>query len=71
MIRKAAFISFLPHTKGLTEQRFNAEMWPIDEKPGEKDEAADKKRIENARNALKEYNLKLSEARRKKQNGES
>lgn len=67
MARKAAYISLLPHIKpnSLSETRFNSDMWPIDEE--KKDDAEyGKERILKVQESIKKYNLKLSEARRKK-----
>lgn len=63
-MRKAAYLSIVPHVKKLTEKKFNNELWPIDEKP-EKEFSED--RIAAMQENVRKYNLKLSEARRKKQ----
>lgn len=66
MTRKAAYINILPHIKpnSLNETRFNNDLWPIDEE--KKDAEYGKERIVKFQEAVKKYNLKLSEARRKK-----
>lgn len=67
MLRKAAFISILPHTKGLTENRFNKEVWPI----GEDDKTEEnemEERAKKAGKAMKKYFSQLKESRLKKQN---
>lgn len=66
--RKAAYISLLPHIKAnsLSEARFNSDLWPIDEE--KKDAEYAKERILKVQEGVKKFNLKLSEARRKKAN---
>lgn len=63
-MRKAAFISVMPHVKKLTEKKFNNEIWPIDEAP---EKEIDHDRVKRMGEGIRKYNLKLSEARRKKQ----
>lgn len=67
--RKAAYISILPQIKAnsLSEARFNSDIWPIDEEKKEDAEYA-KERILKVQEGVKKFNLKLSEARRKKAN---
>ena len=64
--RKAAFVSVLPHVKNLTEKRFNSEVWQIDEVVPDEDEEL-RERVKRMQEGVKKFNIKMSEARRKKQ----
>lgn len=82
MQRKAAFISILPHIKpgSLSEEKFNRQMWALDEAIEEKvKESAESERIRKQQDfvrefqlkrkmqkTLREHNLKLSAQRRAK-----
>ena len=81
--RKAAYISILPHIKNLSEDIFNSNVWPIDEKKALDEEESEEiitagdhtplkkiegkaDRLKKMQDLLKNHNLKLSDARRKK-----
>ena len=66
--RKAAFINAYgsQHFKGLTENKFNTQIWPIDEVVPDEDEEL-KERVKRMQEGVKKFNIKMSEARRKKQ----
>lgn len=64
-MRKAAYISLIPHLKNYSEKRFNNELWRIDEDAIDT-AAVQKEQVEKMQKALKQHNLKLSEERRKK-----
>lgn len=61
--RKLAFISILPHTKNLTEKKFNNDIWPIDELTDDKYSAD---RIKGIQEKVRHYQKKLGEERRNK-----
>lgn len=66
-MRKAAYISILPHIKpnSLSEQSFNMEVWPIDEEKPAKETTQD--RVQRMQMFVQQHNKKLSEARRLKE----
>jgi hypothetical protein len=67
-LRKATFIltKVFTQNKTLTEERFNIEIWPFDEKIPANDEYQDKRK-EKMLEFMRQRQLKLSEAKRKEQ----